>query len=265
MNSKASFTTYVINLERSTERLERAAAELHREGIPFARIAAADGAALPVQRPNYASLVDDRQFERDLTLGEIGCAMSHLNALGAFLDTPDDFCLILEDDVVVAPGARNAIESFIDWVYATNLAFHAANLGSAAKAPFSPLIRISDRTFGRSHYYPMTAAAVLWSRHGAEDFLRTNPKITAPIDVQFRHWIAARGRGLGVRPQLFHQSGHGSDIGQRKHQNQRGAMSYRYRSYARKFKERVNSISSLLRHGNALSLKPDMIKARIRP
>ncbi len=38
--------------------------------------------------------------EIPLTPGELGCTLSHLQALQLFLDTDDQYALILEDDAI---------------------------------------------------------------------------------------------------------------------------------------------------------------------
>lgn len=243
------FKTFVINLERSPERLQNIQSELQREGIEFHRIAAIDGKSLPLGQHGYGLQVDTSNFERELTPGEIGCALSHVAALREFLNSDADIALVLEDDVVLVPGIRDTIQSFIDWATTSDTRFRAANLGQVAKQPFSPLLQVSSHTFGRSYYYPMTAAALLWTRQGAAHFLHTNSKIPAPIDIQFRKWIGRSGLGLGVRPPLAKQSGVSSDIAERKTTTHRRSLTYRYRSYRRKFREKADAVFAYFMEG----------------
>lgn len=48
---------------------------------------------------NYCSKYFEKH-KRLLTPGEVGCTLSHIDALKSFLDTSDDYALILEDDVI---------------------------------------------------------------------------------------------------------------------------------------------------------------------
>lgn len=48
---------------------------------------------------NYCSKYFEKH-KRLLTPGEVGCTLSHIDALKAFLDTSDDYALIFEDDVI---------------------------------------------------------------------------------------------------------------------------------------------------------------------
>ena len=50
---------------------------------------------------NYSSKYFEKH-KRLLTPGEVGCTLSHIDALKAFLDTSDDYALIFEDDVIGA-------------------------------------------------------------------------------------------------------------------------------------------------------------------
>ncbi len=71
---------YVINLARNTIRLANSAAQLDRQGIPFERIDAVDGWALPdaeIVRV-YDSKENGRRARHPLIRSEIGCYLSHI-------------------------------------------------------------------------------------------------------------------------------------------------------------------------------------------
>ena len=60
----------------------------------------------------------------------------------------------------------------------------------------------------------MTTTAVLWSRAGAEEFLRQFEPIFAPIDHFFRHWLIGTSHGLAFYPPLANTTGSPSEIEQ---------------------------------------------------
>lgn len=96
--------TLVINLDRAVERLARISSALESLGIAWQRLAAVDGSRLsPAQR--QASL-DEREFQRRRGMpsvpGELGCYLSHVEAMRRLLDSDASCALVLEDDVV--PG-----------------------------------------------------------------------------------------------------------------------------------------------------------------
>lgn len=109
----ASLHTWVINLDRAPERLVRIGARLDTLGLPWSRFSAVEGKLLTAE--DQAQLLDRPGFERrhgmTPTLGELGCYVSHVRVMQAFLDSGHDFALILEDDVHPHGGpARGAAE-----------------------------------------------------------------------------------------------------------------------------------------------------------
>jgi len=91
--------TYVINLARSTDRRKRISAELSNLGIDFEVFDAVDGAQLTEEdMALYSSTRSRKEGGRELGLGEIGCALSHLRLYQKLLQSHDDEFLILEDD-----------------------------------------------------------------------------------------------------------------------------------------------------------------------
>jgi len=91
--------TYVINLARATERMQHMQAQLNQLSIPFTRIEAVLGNELKLPIPEF----DERKFNiltgKQANPGEIGCYLSHIQTLRAFLDSNSSYALVLEDDV----------------------------------------------------------------------------------------------------------------------------------------------------------------------
>ena len=92
---------YLINLDRSTDRLQSAEQHFNAVGIPFERIVAIDA------RNEDMSIypIDRKVFQRthgraNIRPGEIGCYFSHLKALRAFLASGREFGVVCEDDVL---------------------------------------------------------------------------------------------------------------------------------------------------------------------
>lgn len=96
--------TLVINLDRAVERLARIAGALDALGIAWQRLPAVDGSRLS-QAQRDAKL-DEREFQRRRGMpsvpGELGCYLSHVEAMRRLLDSDAQYALILEDDVI--PG-----------------------------------------------------------------------------------------------------------------------------------------------------------------
>ena len=96
------FQTWVINLDRAPERLARITAQLGRLGLPFHRLAAVDARSMTDQQ---RALLDEPAYRRkhgmSPVLGELGCYLSHVQVMRAFLASDAEFALVLEDDVLL--------------------------------------------------------------------------------------------------------------------------------------------------------------------
>lgn len=97
---------YLINLDRSTDRLLSAHRELTNAGIPYVRFSAIDGREL-----NMDNLIDrgllERSCEMDARMkkGSIGCYLSHVKVWQMIeQDEECDVGLIFEDDCVIDRG-----------------------------------------------------------------------------------------------------------------------------------------------------------------
>ncbi|MDO8419030.1 MAG: glycosyltransferase family 25 protein [Rubrivivax sp.] len=92
----------MINLDRAPERLERIRGQLQRLGLSYTRLPAVDARALtPGQRDALDEPAYRRRHGMAPVLGELGCYLSHVEAMRRFLASDAAFALILEDDVLL--------------------------------------------------------------------------------------------------------------------------------------------------------------------
>ena len=125
---------YLINLDRSPERLAFMDEQLKRLGVDYERVPAVDGRALtPEERVRGFSRV--RSFiasKKRLSDAEVGVAMSHVACCRRVLAEEEPYALVLEDDVVLAdgfPAALKRVEAFLSPVLYGYASMHAgANL-----------------------------------------------------------------------------------------------------------------------------------------
>ena len=101
---------FIINLDTAADRWKAIAERFARTRISVVRVPAIDGAALQLPIPDF----DERRFRmlhgRVTNVREVGCYLSHVAAMRAFLETDDTHGLICEDDIV--PGA--AFDEVVD-------------------------------------------------------------------------------------------------------------------------------------------------------
>ena len=102
MRQMDGLQTWVINLDRAPERLERIRQQMQRLALPFTRLPAVDARAL---RDSQRAALDEPAYRRKHGMtpapGELGCYLSHVHALQQFLASPARFALVLEDDVLL--------------------------------------------------------------------------------------------------------------------------------------------------------------------
>ncbi len=218
MNRVAS---YLINLDSSTERLAVASAQLKAAGIPFERLSAFDGRQLdPTTRPEYDEARAMSWFGRKLSGGELGCYFSHVDVAQKFLESDAKYGLALEDDLSVVENGGAVVQDIIAYLEAEKSLrdWHMVNLGRPVKRFFTPIASLQslhgDRPVElcRAHYFPDTTTAILWSRAGAEAFVKAAYPIFMPVDHFLRYWGIKTDAGLGLTGVPFTPTGVESDI-----------------------------------------------------
>jgi glycosyl transferase family 25 len=106
--------TWVINLDRAPERLRRIASQLHALGLPWTRLPAVDARALsPAQQAALDEPAYRRKHGKTPLPGELGCYLSHVAVMRAFLASGAGFALVLEDDVLLGPALPAVLQGLM--------------------------------------------------------------------------------------------------------------------------------------------------------
>lgn len=95
---------FLINLDRRPDRLQFVASQLNNLQLDFERISAIDGEKINIETLNDIKINNNRHYierSRLLSMGEIGCALSHRLIWKRMLEQNLDYALILEDDVTI--------------------------------------------------------------------------------------------------------------------------------------------------------------------
>lgn len=110
--TRSDLQIWVINLDRSPERMERMSNGLQQLGLRYIRFSAIDGENLP---PAILSQVDKKAYERNmgqlLVPGKVGCYYSHLSLWKELAASDAPVGLILEDDVVFHDDFVEALDA----------------------------------------------------------------------------------------------------------------------------------------------------------
>lgn len=195
-------TLYVglINLDRSAARLASVSHHLAEAGLIADRISAVDGEQLTCgQLAKYDRRGAGRLYRRLLGRGEIGCYLSHIEALTRFLATDATQALILEDDAAFDPEF-GALVGRLAEVLAVRGDWDVVNLGNGIRRSHSRSVWIGDDGSGyqlcHAHHFPSLTTALFWSRSGAAAFLDYALPLVAPLDLRLKEWCIRTDRGL---------------------------------------------------------------------
>lgn len=104
---------FILNLDTATDRWEAITERFSRTRIGVVRVPAVNGAAIGLPIPEFHERNFRLRHGRATNLREIGCYLSHLAAMRAFLETGAPHGLICEDDIVPGAGFDEAIEGAV--------------------------------------------------------------------------------------------------------------------------------------------------------
>lgn len=174
--------TYLINLDRSPERLQFMRGQLDRLGIPFERFPAVYGKDLtPTARAKGFSRI--RSFiasKKRMSDAEIGVAMSHVGCYRRMVETEERYALVLEDDVVLSDGfaeTLSRVEAFLNPGRPQLVVLSGYGVEGAESMP--PEIR-AEKSAWCADAYVLTLPA-------AELLLRANDPVITVAD-SFKRW-----------------------------------------------------------------------------
>src|SRR5687767_1631947 len=110
---------YILNLDGAEDRWLSVEEEFAKTAFTLRRVPAVDGKHLQLPHPDYA----ERRFRwlhgRTTNVREVGCYLSHVKALRAFLESGKPHALIAEDDISLEPAfesvIREALTHAADW------------------------------------------------------------------------------------------------------------------------------------------------------
>ncbi|MBK6469843.1 MAG: glycosyltransferase family 25 protein [Betaproteobacteria bacterium] len=200
----------MINLDRAPDRLARVHAQLQHLQLPFTRLAAVDARALtPEQRAALDEPAYRRKHGMSPVLGELGCYLSHVAVMRAFLASDAAFALVLEDDVLLQDSLPAVLQGLMAhpgrWDVVKLSAVHRGTpMPYLEVAPGHQLAVMLSRCTGSSAY--------LMNRRAAQAYLR-EPGGLLPMQLPYDHVFDQGWRfGLKVRLVTPQPCGHDAQI-----------------------------------------------------
>ncbi|TPN79504.1 glycosyltransferase family 25 protein [Mesorhizobium sp. CU2] len=195
-NAHQPMKCLVINLDRSTDRLNHATSEFAKIGVASERIAAVDASKEALNFPSA----------RHLTKPEIACFLSHRKCWQIIADGTDQYCAIFEDDVVFRHDA-GAFLSDDSWVprdadvVKLETFFGQVRLGRLASIG-------NGHSIGRLVGEHLGTAGYVISKAASQKLLLRTTYLKEPIDLALfspNSMICARNNTYQVTPALCAQ------------------------------------------------------------
>lgn len=174
---------YVINLDRSKDRLNKITKNLNEYGINFTRFPAVEGKKL-----------NKNQLESNTTLAartilcnyaEIGCALSHIQLWEKLLNDSVNYYLVIEDDAVINDQFKKYVLE-IDKIKG-KINFDILSLYSDNKIGSKNFFRLTDGMIIEKSFFRLTTVSYIISRKGASKLLSLIRKVNYPIDFEIAY------------------------------------------------------------------------------
>jgi glycosyl transferase, family 25 len=174
---------FLINLDRSHERLALMQAQANELGLAFERMPAIDGTR---QLPGWmvAQFLDDCGRARGgLSEGEVGCYASHLVVFSKIVERRLKAAIVLEDDAILDQDfERSACAAMC----AAPVGWDCIHLSTDFKRPAFPVVDLGlGRSLVRYKRLPVNSLGYVVSRAGAAKLLAARQRLR-PFDLEFR-------------------------------------------------------------------------------
>jgi glycosyl transferase family 25 len=179
---------FLINLDQSTERLQKSAARLKEQEVEFERISGVYGKALSDIDliKNYQPLLNKVKFYRPLGKGEIGCYMSHRKAWQAIVDGKHPYAIVMEDDFRLVGDLHEVFDTIENLDFDWQLIKLAAYENRTRPIAFSH--SLNDKFDLVVHKKAMTGCcAQAISYQGAKALLEATEYFARPVDTDIQH------------------------------------------------------------------------------
>ncbi|AXQ99893.1 glycosyltransferase family 25 protein [Pseudoalteromonas piscicida] len=180
---------FLINLDSCTDRLVESTFQFDKFSLPFERVSAIKGAELStdVLGMSYCKLKNAKQYFRPLTLGEIGCYLSHIKVLNKIVELELPYAFIFEDDFQLHYDLAQidqlvAVLPF-DWDMIKLFQSEKNKRTPIASFPLNKSLSLFVQ-----NKVPAGTVAQLVSLEGAKKILSKSIPFGRPIDIDYQHF-----------------------------------------------------------------------------
>jgi len=190
--------TYVINLDRASERLSHMTKQFDRLGISFVRIAAIDGTSMTDRElVTFRTLAenDDRPYR--WTPPEIGIFLSHKLAWSRIASGEDQHAAIFEDDVHLSDGIATLLKNSA-WIHNSADIVRFETTLQGMKLARNPISQVGQTKVFRVYSGAWGTAGYVIKREIASWLACSPPRVYRPADWFLFHPEAALAPALRI-------------------------------------------------------------------
>jgi glycosyl transferase family 25 len=202
---------FVINLDERADKFKNAEDQLIAQGLTCERISAVRGSNLTEEQIQqaYDKVANKKHYMKTMSVGEIGCYMSHRAAWQKIVDENLDYGIILEDDCKLENNFYKLpalIEQLKNWDY-------IKLTGPRGRKTIQDTAALSDG-FSIAHYnkVPISTPGQVVSLKGAQTLLTNSQPFFRPVDVDLQQYWEKKIDIIGIEPKLVDTAGFDSDI-----------------------------------------------------
>ena len=196
---------FVINLKRAVERKQYISNQLQQLSQEFEFVEGVDWKDIdPSSLSQTASHIKIKNSYRTLTLGQMGCNLSHRKILKWLVDSSERMIAVMEDDVRLS----NDFPDVLDVIETTTKPFDIVFLGSRfTEDGLVNLVPLTDKfNFSLSKAREKGGWGYVITKEAAKEFLRIFPKVTGPIDDALHAYYLHGLKTYTLNPQIvFHE------------------------------------------------------------
>ncbi|MEH6344609.1 MAG: glycosyltransferase family 25 protein [Bermanella sp.] len=205
------FKIFVINLDERADKFKNAEDQILAQNLVCERISAVRGSNLSQQELEqaYNSELNKKNYLKALSLGEIGCYLSHISAWQKIVDEDLDYAIVLEDDCKLEANFKEItkiIPLLKDWDY---MKLTGPRGGRKIQERQSII-----QGFELTHFdkVPTSASGQVISFAGAKKLLAHSTPFYRPVDVDIQQYWEKGIDVIGIEPKLTDTCGMDSDI-----------------------------------------------------
>jgi len=202
---------FLINLDEREDKFQSVKGQLDALGVDFERISAVRGADLSEDDINsaYSSLMNKKKYLKEMSVGEVGCYLSHRKAWEKIVDENLDFAVLIEDDAKLQDGFESVLDllaGLINWDY---VKLHG---GRGGRKVSESLAITTEHNLVHYDNVPVSTLAQGISLRGAKKLLEFSSPFYRPVDVDIQLYWEKNIDVLGVEPKLVDKADFDSDI-----------------------------------------------------